>query len=450
MRIGAFARLTGMPISVLRHYDKEGLLCPSHVDYFSGYRDYSADQLEQVRKIELLKSSGLSLREIKDILENTGDMKRIRDILDRREQEYQSMLAAISEVRHMFKEETEKAGYGRKDGAVIEKNEFGDMILKGACLPLPPAGRMDLEGFQAACRSLEEAICKRNLQRISGFLTYGEENGKEIQVAAKVLELQQEIKELHEDIDIPFEDDEQVIGKWKVLGEYAVKDDFYADTGEKRESFMGNSDGEIYFLPGGEDYWIFSWTKGYLKLDGGDQSCLCRYELDDYNGSRYMFVENKGDEYRRGGKPTVLVLEQMDNNQYTRWEVAREDNTDMPFVDDPQVLGDWEVFDFIRSREEFDPDGNHLPKDRLMYKHMHFGEGGAFTSVYMQETISGKEKQGWTKGYVLKFYNHTACAYEILAVGGRDYMIIEWKSGDYRWGGYDTDYYVFVKSEKHL
>lgn len=447
MRIGEFARLTGMPISVLRHYDKEGLLCPSHVDYFSGYRDYSADQLGQVRKIELLKSGGLSLKDIRAILEHTGDRKFINDILDCREEEYHSMLAAISEVRHMFEKEERRLMSGGISPAVLEKDASGDLILKGARLLLPLEDRKDWEELQAACRSLEDEIHKRNLQRISGFMTYGEEGGKEIQVAARVLELQQEIKELHEDINIPFEEDEQVIGKWKVLGEYAVRDDFYADTGERREAFMGNRDGEIYFLPDGENYWIFSWTRGILKLNGGDQSCLCRYELEDYDGRRYMFVENKGDEYRRGGMPTVLVLEQMDHKRYTAREVAREDDTDLPFEDDPRVLGDWKAFDFIRSWEKFDPAVKHLPQDRLMYKHMHFGEEGVFTSVYQDETISGKDKQGWTKGYVLKYYNHTACAYEIVTVDGRDYMIIEWKSGDYRWGGYDTDYYVFVREE---
>lgn len=445
MRIGEFARLTGMPISVLRHYDKEGLLCPSHVDYFSGYRDYSADQLEQVRKIELLKNCGLTLKDIRTILEHAGDSKLIKDILDRRESEYQSMLAAITEVRHMVEKEERRFLSEGRSPAVLERDTYGDMILKGARLALPLAARKDLEDLQAACRSLEEEIRRRSLQRISGFMTLGEENGKEIQVAARVLELGEEIKELHEDIAIPFEEDEQVIGKWKVLGEYAVREDFYADTGERMESFMGNRNGEIFFLPGGESYWIYSWTKGFLKLNGGDQSCLCRYELEDYDGSRYMFVENKGDEYRRGGEPTVLVLEQMDHKKYTVREIARKDDTDLPFVEDQRVLGDWKAYDFIRSREEFDPAVSHIPQDRLMYQHMHFGEGGAFTSVYMEETISGKEKQSWTKGFVLKYYNHTACAYEILTVGGRDYMIIEWKSGDYCWGGYDTDYYVFVR-----
>ena len=28
---------------------------------------------------------------------------------------------------------------------------------------------------------------------------------------------------------------------------------------------------------------------------------------------------------------------------------------------------------------------------------------------------------------------------------GKDFLIIEWKSGDYRWGDFPTDYYVFVR-----
>ena len=442
MKIGEFAKMTGMPISVLRHYDKEGLLCPDYVDHFSGYRYYSADQIGQVHKIELLKSGGLSLKEIRDILKNANDNEFIKGILEHRESEYKDMLAAIAEVKRMMFEKEEKNTKAEQEKlSVVEKNELGEMIIKGLSLPSP----LDQEAFLAACCSLDEEIQKRNFQRISGFLTYGGMDKNEIQVAAKVVKLKDEMGELHEDINLVFEDDEQVIGKWKVVGEYAVKEDFYSEAGERRESDMGNKDREIYFLPGGEDYWIYSWTKGYLKLAGGDQSCLCKYRIEDYQGSRYMFVENKSYEYLRGGMPTVLVLEQVDKNRYTKREIAREDDTDMPFVNDERVLGDWKAFDFIRNREEFDPNVNHLPQERLFFKHMYFGEEGFLSSVYMDETTLGKEIQSWTKGYVLKHYNHTACAYEIVTVDDMDYMIIEWKSGDYRWGGYDTDYYVFIR-----
>lgn len=442
MKIGEFAKMTGMPISVLRHYDKEGLLCPDYVDQFSGYRYYSAGQIGQVHKIELLKSGGLSLKEIRDILKNADDTKFIKDILEHRESVYKNMLAAIAEVKRMILEKEENTAKVEQEKlSAVEKNELGEMIIKGISLPLP----LNQKAFLTACCSLDEEIQKRNFQRISGFLTYGGMDKNEIQVAAKIVRLRDEMGELHEDTNLLFEDDESVIGKWKVVGEYAVKEDFYSDAGERRESVQGNKDREIYFLPDGESYWIYSWTKGYLKLDGGDQSCLCRYQIEDFQGSRYMFVENKSYEYLRGGMPTVLVLEQIDQKRYNRREIAREDDMDIPFVNDERVLGDWKAFDFIRNKDEFAPDGNHIPEERLFFKHMHFGEEGFLTSVYLDETISGKEIQSWTKGYVLKHYNHTACAYEIVTVEDMDYMIIEWKSGDYRWGGYDTDYYVFIR-----
>lgn len=443
MKIGEFAKMTGMPISVLRHYDKEGLLYPDYVDQFSGYRYYSAEQIEQVQKIERLKSGGLSLKEIRDILKDADNIEFIKGILEHRESEYRNMLAAIAEVKRMlFEKEENNTKVEQEALSVVEQDDFGKMFIKGMHLPLPS----NPKSLQAAWRSLDEEIQRRNFQRVSGFMDYGGKDKNEIQVVAEVVKLKDEMGELHEDLNLVFEDDKQVIGKWKVVGEYAVKEDFYSEQGERRESDMGNKDREIYFLPGGEDYWIYSWTKGYLKLDGGDQSCLCRYQIEDYQGSRYMFVENKSYEYLRGGIPTVLVLEQVDKNRYTKREIAREDDTEMPFVNDERVLGDWEAFDFIRNREEFDPDVKHLPQERLLFKHMHFGEEGLLSSVYMDETTLGKEMQSWTKGYVLKHYNHTACAYEIVTVDDMDYMIIEWKSGDYRWGGLDTDYYVFIRA----
>lgn len=425
MKIGEFAKMTGMPISMLRHYDKEGLLCPDYVDHFSGYRYYSADQIGQVKKIELLKSGGLSLKEIRDILKNAGDNEFIKGILEHQESKYRNMLAAIAEVKcMMFENEEKNTKVEQETLSTVEENAFGEMLIKGMSLPIP----LNPKALQDAWRSLDEEIQRRNFQRISGFMTYGGKDKNEIQVVAEVIKLKDEMGELHEDINLVFEDDEQVIGKWKVVGEYAVKEDFYSEQGERRESDMGNKDREIYFLPGGEDYWIYSWTKGYLKLDGGNQSCLCRYQIEDYQGSRYMFVENKSYEYLRGGMPTVLVLEQVDKNRYTKREIAREDDTDMPFVNDERVLGDWKAFDFIRNREEFDPEVNHLPQERLFFKHMHFGEEGFLSSVYMDDTTLGKEIQSWTKGYVLKHYNHTVCAYEIVTV---DAIINDVKRGVY-------------------
>jgi DNA-binding transcriptional MerR regulator len=64
---------------MLRHYDEIGLLIPAHIDEFTGYRYYSEEQLPVANRIQALKSMGLGLSIIKDILseyENEESLKR--------------------------------------------------------------------------------------------------------------------------------------------------------------------------------------------------------------------------------------------------------------------------------------------------------------------------------------------------------------------------------------
>ncbi len=61
--IGEFARLGGVSVRTLRHYDEIGLLQPATVDPDTGYRGYTADQLGPLNRIVALKELGLSLTE---------------------------------------------------------------------------------------------------------------------------------------------------------------------------------------------------------------------------------------------------------------------------------------------------------------------------------------------------------------------------------------------------
>ena len=67
--IGEFARLGGVSIRTLRHYDEIGLLRPATVDPDTGYRGYSAAQLGQINRIIALKELGLSLGQIRRLLD---------------------------------------------------------------------------------------------------------------------------------------------------------------------------------------------------------------------------------------------------------------------------------------------------------------------------------------------------------------------------------------------
>ena len=50
MPIGRFARLTGLTVKALRHYDEVGLLRPAAVDPDTGYRSYAPDQFDVRRR----------------------------------------------------------------------------------------------------------------------------------------------------------------------------------------------------------------------------------------------------------------------------------------------------------------------------------------------------------------------------------------------------------------
>jgi DNA-binding transcriptional MerR regulator len=73
MTIGRFARLTGLSIGTLRHYDEVGLLSPASVDPSSGYRRYRRQQAERARQIRMLRWDDLPVEEIRQIInDETG------------------------------------------------------------------------------------------------------------------------------------------------------------------------------------------------------------------------------------------------------------------------------------------------------------------------------------------------------------------------------------------
>jgi DNA-binding transcriptional MerR regulator len=68
MPIGRFARLTGLTVKALRHYDELGLLRPAAVDPETGYRSYSSAQVGRAEWIRTLRRLELPLDDIATIL----------------------------------------------------------------------------------------------------------------------------------------------------------------------------------------------------------------------------------------------------------------------------------------------------------------------------------------------------------------------------------------------
>ena len=67
MRVSELAQTGGATAETVRHYTREGLLQP-HRDPRNGYQLYDAESLGRLRFIDCLRSLGVSLPEIKQIL----------------------------------------------------------------------------------------------------------------------------------------------------------------------------------------------------------------------------------------------------------------------------------------------------------------------------------------------------------------------------------------------
>jgi len=69
-KIGDLSKLGQVSVRMLRHYDQFGLLKPDHIDKFTSYHYYTANQLAHLNRILFFKDLGFSLQQIKELLSN--------------------------------------------------------------------------------------------------------------------------------------------------------------------------------------------------------------------------------------------------------------------------------------------------------------------------------------------------------------------------------------------
>lgn len=110
------------------------------------------------------------------------------------------------------------------------------------------------------------------------------------------------------------------------------------------------------------------------------------------------------------------------------------DKIDLPFVNDPAVLGTWKSVDLVTEPDQFKPGQRHW-KDDLFLKGLSFLPDGK----------TGVPWYYWTKGTVCHPGDKTASAYTLKDIDGTTYMFFEWKSGDYVLRHAKPIYYVLKK-----
>lgn len=119
LKIGDFSKLSRISIRMLRHYDEIGLLHPSEVDHFTGYRYYRESQLPLAGRIQALKELGFGLAAIKEILEKYEDAEKMEAFLLIRKRELEDKARQISQSLLLL-DSTLK--WLRKDGTLMDYN----------------------------------------------------------------------------------------------------------------------------------------------------------------------------------------------------------------------------------------------------------------------------------------------------------------------------------------
>lgn len=82
MQIGRFARLTGLTVKALHHYDEIGLLRPADVDPETGYRSYAPEQVERAEAIRLMRKLEIPLDEIAKLLDDDDPASQKQVLVD--------------------------------------------------------------------------------------------------------------------------------------------------------------------------------------------------------------------------------------------------------------------------------------------------------------------------------------------------------------------------------
>ncbi|HTC85952.1 MAG TPA: helix-turn-helix domain-containing protein [Candidatus Acidoferrum sp.] len=98
--IGRFARLTGLSVGALRHYDELGVLRPASVDRETSYRRYRRDQVAAGRTVARLRDLEMSLDEIREVLATDDDTER-RLLLEEHRRRVEARTFRLQYVLHV-------------------------------------------------------------------------------------------------------------------------------------------------------------------------------------------------------------------------------------------------------------------------------------------------------------------------------------------------------------
>ena len=125
MLINEISRHTGATKKAIEYYCAKGLLKPEVSD--NGYRIFSEEDAERLKKIVLLRNLGLSIEEIRNLID-AGDSDAFEQLIEQRERN----LARTEEQIALLKELADTQDYetvGKKEEAAKSRQSIADRLI---------------------------------------------------------------------------------------------------------------------------------------------------------------------------------------------------------------------------------------------------------------------------------------------------------------------------------
>lgn len=504
LKIGELSKLCGLPVKTLRYYDSIGLLTPDEVDRFTGYRYYSASKLAECNRIVALKELGFSLEEIAmQIGANGSD---VESLIERKISEIEKLIEEsrdrisrlrtlknnvsegdrrlfnvvikgadslrVASVRRIFSDREEAYRtidemrrllpdrmLGTRNLLVCYETEYKENDLDievGVEITAGMPKEYKYEEKIIDLTSTASVVCPRECIKSAEMALYQQMRERDGGVSETVfeicyddgtVELRAQLLEsaaLYEKYSfddvrrLTFENDVAVVGKWEIV-DVVPELRNYSPNNKKcgyLETFWLK---ELYFLENGEGYWTFyGWSSGKLFYMRGEEISAWKYEIRRMGDEELLLLYmNSGD-----GMSQIGIYRKRDNIQRSARDIRIFDNVDLPYILDEKAVGAWYAIGCCTEIDGFLPDGNGAYTE-LFWRKFEINVGG--DAVMYLGNNERRHQVEWTEGVVIDKALVTASEYLIKEIGGKEYLFVEWKSGDYIYGGRKPCYYVFER-----
>jgi beta-lactamase regulating signal transducer with metallopeptidase domain len=225
---------------------------------------------------------------------------------------------------------------------------------------------------------------------------------------------------LPEDAPPGFVDDPELVGTWMPYG--LAQDDY------KFTTMWITGSALVAYNNGWTNEPNMTWSKGTLTLSGNYEAAdlVREYIIREIGGRRFLYVKPPA------SSAIYLNMLNMDY-EYTVYlwisepvpDAIYTDDIDLPFVNDPAVLGDWKLAASVRNIDDYNPSASPQFVTYLPQRTMTFADGGSLSLI--TAGTPGPSGFSWTKGVVIDPYLKTASAYEFREIDGVTYLFMERK-----------------------